>query len=470
MPSTPCDAIVLGAGPGGYVCAIRLAQLGLNTVCVEKENVGGVCLNWGCIPSKALISAAHTYERALHGSTMGIHVSGARVDAPAMQDWKDGIVKKLTGGIRQLLKANHAELLTGTARVIDKNRVEVTQPDGTIVTLEASKAIVVATGASTVQIPSLPQDGTQIIGAREAVSLRTLPKRLCVIGGGVIGLELGTLYQKLGSELTVVEALPQLLTGIDPECTQVVERKLAKTGARILKNAKALGYDRQPDGSLLVKVDVGGKTETIPCDVLLVSVGMRANGQNLGLEAVGVTVTPAGVIPTNAKGQTNVPGIYAIGDVSGPPFLAHKASKEGEIVAEVIAGHAAEKDWAGIPAAVFTDPEIASVGMTTDQAKAQGREVKVGKFPFAALGRAMAIGETDGFVKVVADAKTHHLIGVHAVGPGASELVAEATLALELGAVAEDVMLTVHAHPTLSEALMEACAAALGQAVHAVNR
>jgi len=471
MPTTrTCDAIVIGAGPGGYVCAIRLGQLGQNVVCVEKESVGGVCLNWGCIPSKALISVAHLYEHAKQGAAMGIKVAGIEVDTIAMQTWKDGLVKKLTGGIRQLFKANRVELVTGVARVTGPRSVMVQQADGTELRLEATKAIVVATGGSTIEIPALPMDGKQIIGAREAVSLRQVPRRLCVIGGGVIGLELGTVYQKLGAELTVVEALPQLLTGVDPECTQVVERKLVKAGARILKGAKATGVARQADGSLRLTVQVGDKTDTVECDVVLVAVGMRSNGKNLGLESAGVNVTPAGVVPVDVQGRTNVPTIFAIGDVSGPPLLAHKASKEGEVAAEVIAGHAAAKDWAAIPAAIFTDPEVASVGMTAESAREQGYEVKVGKFPFAALGRALAMGVSEGFVKAVVDAKTNRLLGVHAVGPHASEIIAEGALALELGAVAQDVVLTVHTHPTLSEALMEACGAAMGQAIHAVNR
>jgi dihydrolipoamide dehydrogenase len=470
MSKTTFDVVVIGGGPGGYVCAIRLAQLGLQVACVEKENVGGVCLNWGCIPSKALISVAHTYERALHGASMGLKVQGIEVDAAAMQSWKDGIVQKLTGGIRQLFKANGITLLEGEARVASARTVEVALKEGGSTQLEASRAIVVATGATTIEIGSLPMDGEKVIGAREAVSLRTVPKRLCVVGGGVIGLELGTVYGKLGSELTVVEALPQLLTGVEADCTQVVERKLKKSGAKILKNAKALGYERQPDGSLLVRVQVGEKTETVACDVLLVAVGMRSNGKGLGLEQVGVHVQDNGVVPVDTKGRTNVDGIYAIGDVTGPPLLAHRASKQGEVVAEVIAGHKAACDWVTIPAAVFTDPEIASAGMTTEQAKSAGYEVKVGKFPFAALGRALAMGESDGFIKTLIDARTQRVLGVHIVGPSASDLIAEATLALEVGTVAEDIALTVHAHPTLAEGLMESAAHAMGHAIHAVNR
>lgn len=470
MSKRTFDAVVIGGGPGGYVCAIRLAQLGLQVACVERENVGGVCLNWGCIPSKALISVAHNYERAAHGATMGLKVQGIEVDAPAMQDWKNGIVKKLTGGIRQLFKANGVTLIEGTARIASRRSVVVTAGDGSTSELEASRGIVVATGAKTIEIPSLPFDGKQVIGAREAVSLREVPKRLCVIGGGVIGLELGSVYQKLGSELTVVEALPQLLTGVEPDCTQVVERKLKKAGAKILKQAKALGYERVGDGTLRVAVQNGDKTEAITCDVLLVAVGMRPNGKGLGLEEIGVRVEDDGTVPVDLQGKTGVEGIYAIGDVTGPPLLAHRASKQGEVVAEVIAGRRAACDWVTIPAAVFTDPEIASAGLTTAQAEAAGHDVKVGKFPFAALGRALAMGESDGFVKTIIDAKSERVLGVHIVGPSASDLIAEATLALEVGTVAEDLVLTVHTHPTLAEGLMESAAAALGHAIHAVNR
>jgi dihydrolipoamide dehydrogenase len=387
-----------------------------------------------------------------------------------MQGWKDGIVRKLTGGIRQLLKANGVELIQGIARLTVRDAVEVIAQDGSRDTLRAQKAIVVATGATTIEIPSLPFDGQRVIGAREAMSLQSIPKRLCVIGGGVIGLEIGRVYQKLGAQLTVVEALPRLLSGVDPDCTQVVERKLKTAGASILKSAKALGYDTQPDGSLRVRVEAEGKTVTVDCDVVLVAVGMRPNGGGIGLEQLGVKLQANGAVVVDQQGRTNVPGVYAIGDVTGAPLLAHKASKEGEVVAEVIAGERAARDWVTIPAAIFVDPEIAFAGMTADQARDAGHEVKVGKFPFAALGRAVAMAESDGFVKTVIDAKTHRLLGVHMVGPSVSELVAEATLALEMGALADDLALTVHTHPTLAEAIMESAAHALGHAIHAMNR
>ncbi len=464
------DAIVIGSGPGGYVCAIRLGQLGVKTVCIEKEEVGGVCLNWGCIPSKALINAAHTYEKAhTQFATMGIKLGSVEHDPNAMQDWKEGIVKKLTTGVRGLLKSNGADLLAGNAVLVGKNRVDVTKADGTVEQIEA-KNIVLATGSSTIEIPSFKFDDKQIIGAKEAVSLRQVPKRLLVIGGGVIGLELGMVYQAFGAQLTVVEFLPNLLNGVDQDCVKVVERKITKRGGKIYKNAKAMGYERQADGSLAVKIDIEGKPETIPTDMVLVAVGMRPNSRNLGLENVGVFVDKRGFVPADQFGRTNIPNIYSIGDLSGPPMLAHKASKEGEIIAEVIAGHHAAKDWACIPGAIFTDPEIATAGLTEDEAKAKGLEVKVGKFPFAALGKAMAMMETDGFVKVVTDKNTKQVLGVHIVGPEASTMISEGALAIEMAAFAEDLALTIHPHPTLGEAFMEAAAHSLGAAIHIVNR
>jgi dihydrolipoamide dehydrogenase len=470
MPTTKtCDAVVIGAGPGGYACAIRLGQLKQKVICVEKDEIGGVCLNWGCVPSKALISASHTFEKAKNGGQMGILSDGIRIDANRMQDWKDGIVKKLTGGVRGLLRGNGAEVVLGQARVTGPTTVEVTTKEGAVEVIEA-KAIVVATGSSTVELPTFKFDGQQIIGAKEAVSLRQVPGRMLVIGGGVIGLELGMVYQKLGTEIVVVEMTDGLLPGIDPELTAVVEKRLMKLGAKVYKSAKALGYEKDKDGSVAVRLDLGaGKFETVVTDCVLVAVGMRPNGANLGLEEVGVKVE-RGFVPTDEVGRTNVPSIYAIGDVSGMPMLAHKATKEGEVVAEVIAGHKAAKDWVSIPAAVFTDPEIAVAGLTEQQAKDKGIEVRVGKFPFAALGRAMAVNETEGFFKVVADKKTHEVLGVHIVGAEASDLISEGALALEMHAFLEDVGLTIHPHPTLGEGMMEASLNGLGQAIHIMNR
>ncbi len=471
MANRTCDVVVIGGGPGGYVCSIRLGQLKQKVICIEKEEVGGVCLNWGCVPSKALIAASHTYEKVKdHGATMGILSKGLEVDSNKMQDWKDGIVKKLTGGVRGLFRGNGVELVIGNARVTGPLTVEVKTKEGATETIEATKAIVIATGSSTIEIPTFKFDGKQIIGAKEAVSLRQVPKRLLVIGGGVIGLELGMVYQKLGSEITVVEATDSLLPGVDPECTAVVEKKLVKHGAKVIKNAKAASYEKNADGSVAVKVDMGGgKHDTVVTDVVLVAVGMRPNGAGLGLEEVGVKVE-RGYVPADNVGRTNIKTIFAIGDVSGMPMLAHKASKEGEVVAEVIAGHKAAKDWVAIPAAIFTDPEIATAGLSEAQAKEKGIEVRIGKFPFAALGRAMAVNETEGFFKIVADKKTNELLGIHIVGPEASDLISEGALALEMHAFLEDLGLTIHPHPTLGEGMMEAAMNGLGHAIHILNR
>jgi dihydrolipoamide dehydrogenase len=469
MADKTYDAIVIGAGPGGYPCSIRLGQLKQKVLCIEKDEVGGVCLNWGCVPSKAIIATSHTFEKVKHGSAFGLMVDNPRIDPNKLQDWKEGIVKKLTGGVRSLFKTNGVDLLYGEARVTGPKTVTVKTREGTTEVVQATKGIVVATGATTIEIPSFKFDGKQIIGAKEAVSLREIPKRLLIIGGGIIGMELGGAYQHLGSDVTIVEALPTVLTGVDPDVAAVVERLYIKRGAKIMKGAKALGYERQQDGSLAVRVDVGGKTETVETDVVLVAVGMRPNGTGLGLEELGVKVE-RGFVPSDLTGQTNVPGIYAVGDCSSMPMLAHKATKEGEIVAEVIAGQKSAKDWVTIPSAIFTDPEIATAGLGEQQAKDKGIEVRIGKFPFSALGRAMAVNETDGFIKVVADKNTHELLGVHIVGPEATDLISEGTLALEMHAFLEDVGLTIHPHPTLGEGLMEASQNALGHAIHVMNR
>ncbi len=463
------DAIVIGAGPGGYPCGIRLGQLKQKVLVIEKDQPGGVCLNWGCIPSKALINAANTYEKMKHGG-MGLKIQGLSIDVNEMQTWKEGIVKKLTSGVRGLLKMNGAELMAGTATITSPNTVEVVGEGGQRETFKAEKAIVLATGSQTIELPTFKFDGDKIIGAKEAVSLRHIPKRMVVIGGGIIGLELGMVYQKLGSQLTVLEFLPSILNGVDPDCVKVVERRITKLGGTIHTGAKALGYEKQADGTLFVAFEKDGKRETVACDTVLVAVGMKPVSKSLGLEQVGVKVNERGFVPIDKFGRTNIPSIYAVGDVSGPPMLAHKATKEGEIVAEVVAGHKAAMDWATIPGAIFTDPEIATTGLTEAEAKQKGHEVSVGKFPFAALGKAMALNETDGFVKIVADKKSKQILGVHIVGPEASTMISEAALSLEMAAFLEDVSLTIHPHPTLGEAYMEAAAHAMGHAVHIANR
>ena len=466
---TTFDAIVLGGGPGGYVAAIRLGQLGIKTACVEEEEYGGVCLNWGCIPSKALIANAHFVEKSRHIGDHGIAVSGVSINVDKMQGWKNGIVKKLTGGVRQLVKGAGTTQIDGRGKLVARDTVEVSLKGGGTQRITAKKGIIIATGSATIQVPGFEFDGKQIIGAREAVSLPYIPKRLVVVGGGVIGLELGMVYQSFGSQLTVVELTPGLLPGIDPDCTKVVEKKITQRGGTILKGARAERWEKSGDG-VAVTVATQQGSQKIECDTVLVAVGMKPRSKGIGLEELGVTIDQRGFVPTDEFCATNVPGIYAIGDVSGMPMLAHKASKEGEICAEVIAGKKAAKDWVTVPGIVFTDPEIATVGITETQAKEQGLDVKVGKFPFSVLGRAMSIGETDGFVKVVTDKKSGRVVGIHIVGPNASDLISEGALALETVATAEDIALTIHPHPTLGEAMMEAAAHSLGHAVHIANR
>jgi dihydrolipoamide dehydrogenase len=427
-----------------------------------------VCLNWGCIPSKALISNAHLYHKAHGADEVGLSFGDVKLDVPKMQSWKDGIVKKLTGGVRSLLKANGATIVEGRGKLIDAHTVQV-EGKGGPKTLKAKKGIVIATGSATIQVPGFEFDGQRIIGARQAVSLQAVPKRLLVVGGGVIGLELGMVYQAFGAELIVVELTPSLLPGTDPEAVKVVERTLKKRGAKIFTETRAEGYE-VAGNAVRVKLKTKTGAESVECDQVLVAVGMKPRSRDIGLEAVGVQIDPRGFVTTDDRCMTNVPGVYAIGDVSGPPMLAHKATKEGEVCAEIIAGHKAGKDWMSIPGIIFTDPEIATAGMSEAEAKGQGLEVKIGKFPFAALGRAMSIRETEGFVKVVIDAKTKRVLGVTVVGPSASDLISEAMLAVEMMASAEDLALTIHPHPTLGEAMMEAGAAALGQAIHIANR
>jgi dihydrolipoamide dehydrogenase len=468
MATRNFDAVVVGAGPGGYVAAIRLAQLGKKTALVEKEALGGVCLNWGCIPSKALIAAANLVEEIRGAGERGIVAEPPRVDVAKLREFKNAIVKKLVGGVATLEKGNGVEVVKGTATFVAPNAVEVSAGDGEKTRLEAP-AFIVATGARPIEIPGFPFDGKDVWSAKEAVDLPEIPKRLVCIGGGVIGMELGTVYAKLGSQVTFVEALPQILTGVDPEAVRLVQKGIRQRGGTVHVNAKAKGFEKK-GAALVVHLELDGKAQDVECDRILVGVGFQPNSGGVGLEKVGVKVGPKGFVEVNEQFRTSIPSIFAIGDLASPPFLAHKAFKEGEIAAEAIAGMKSAKDWVALPAAIFTDPEIGAVGLSEDEARKQGYDPIVGKFPFAALGRALAIDHAEGFVKVVGDRSSKLLLGATMCGPEASDLVAEAALALEMGAYLEDVALTIHAHPTLSEAFMEACKAALGEAIHALNR
>jgi len=472
------DAVVIGAGPGGYPAAIRLGQLKVKTAIIEREYMGGVCLNVGCIPSKAVIHAAKTFDKLGHSADLGITVPGKPVlDMTKLQAWKGGVVSKLTSGVRTLLKANKVEIFDGTATLgkpgPDGHRITVKTTTGeqTII----AKNVVLATGSRPMEIPGFKLAGAgasdRIIDSTGALALTSVPERLVVIGGGYIGLELGMCYAKFGSKVTVVEATPRLLGTMDKDCVAVVERKLKKMGVEVMLDTKAKSWEDRGDRAVLTVELKDGKTATIDADKILLSVGRRPNSEQLGLELAGVAIGKGGFVIADDRLRTNVAGIYAIGDLIGGMMLAHKATKEGEVVAEVIAGHNAAFDVRTIPAVVFTDPEISSTGLTEDEARAKGHtELKIGKFPFAALGRALSVNDTDGFVKVIADGKTGELLGVHIAGNGGSDLISEATLAIEMGAVADDLRLTIHPHPTLSEAVMEAAAAAMGEAIHIVNR
>jgi dihydrolipoamide dehydrogenase len=477
MSAERFDAVVIGAGPGGYPAAIRLGQLGVKTAIVEREYMGGVCLNVGCIPSKAVIHAAKTFEKIGHADALGIvfgpGVGKPSIDMGKLQAWKGGVVNKLTSGVRTLLKGNKVEIFDGSARLAGKPG-----PDGHRVIIQSSKGeqtivarnVVLATGSRPFEIPGFQTDQRRILDSTGALALTAVPARMIVIGGGYIGLELGMVYAKFGSKVTVVEALPSILASMDKDCVQVVARKLKKMGVEVMTEAKAKSWEDRGDRAVLTVELKGGQTATIDADVILVSVGRRPNSEGLGLEEAGVAIDKRGYVQADDQLRTSVPGIYAIGDLIGGMMLAHKATKEGEVVAEVIAGHKAAMDVRTIPAVVFTDPEIATAGLTDEEARARGLEVKLGKFPFAALGRALSVNDTEGFVKVVIDAKSEEILGVHIVGNGGSDLISEAALAIEMGAVAQDVNLTIHPHPTLAEAVREAAAAALGEAIHIINR
>jgi len=462
------EVVVIGAGPGGYVAGIRLGQLKKKTLVIEKAAPGGVCLNVGCIPSKALINAAKLYEKAGHANEMGIRASGVTVDVGQLQKWKESVVGKLTSGVRQLLKANGCDYRQGTATLLSPRTIRLIEQGSEKEVLVETEHIVIATGARPVQIPSLPFDGQRIVDSTGALAFSELPKRLVVVGAGYIGMEIGTLYAKFGSKVTFVEALPTILPGSDPECVQVVARKAKKLGMEILLEAKAKGLVDQ-GGETALAVETKNGVVEIAADKVLVAVGRRPNIEDIGLEIAGVK-TAGGFIAVDRQMRTSVPNIFAIGDVAGQPMLAHKASREAEVAAEAIAEKPAAMDAAVIPAVVFTDPEIASAGLTAEEAEKRGHKVKVGKFPFAALGRAIANLDTDGFAKVVKDADGGQVLGVHIVGGGAGDLISEAALAIEMGAAAADLGLTIHPHPTLSEAIMEAAKAAEGEAIHILNR
>ncbi len=459
------DTIVIGAGPGGYVAAIRAAQLGQKVTIVEKGTVGGVCLNVGCIPSKALIAAGHKYETAIHSESIGITAENVKVDFSKVQEWKAGVVKKLTGGVEGLLKGNKVTIVRGEAYFVDANTLRV-MDENSAQTYTFNHAII-ATGSRPIELPAFKYS-KRVLDSTGALALPEIPKKIVVIGGGYIGTELGGAYANFGTQVTILEGTDEILNGFETQMSSIVKKNLKKKGADIITNALAKGVE-ETENSVTVKYEVKGQEKAVEADYVFVMVGRRPNTDELGIEQVGIEMTDRGVIKIDNQCRTNVGNIYAIGDIVPGPPLAHKASYEAKIAAEAIAGHQTAIDYLGIPAVVFSDPELASVGYTEKQAKEEGLEVVASKFPFAANGRALALDATDGFLKLVTRKADGLVIGAQIAGSSASDMIAELGLAIEAGMTAEDLAMTIHAHPTLGEITMEAAEVALGQPIHIVK-
>ena len=467
------DLVVIGAGPGGYVAAIRAAQLGKSVVCIEREKLGGVCLNVGCIPSKAVIHASTVIDRLGHAAEMGVTVGPVQVDIQKLIAWKQKVVDRLTGGVGTLFKTWKVQHVAGDAKFVGPTTVEVRSADGAVETYQGTD-VIVATGSRPIELPTFKVDGKNVLGSTECLAIQSIPKKVLVIGGGYIGLELGTFLRKLGTEIVVVEFMKTLLPGQDEDCVDVIHRELKKRKVEIHLESAAQRWEPLPaEGGRPAGVRVFVKTpkgeKTFDVDWVLSTVGRKPNSDGIGLETIGVAVEK-GFIKVDAQRRTNVPHVYAIGDVAGQPMLAHKASREGIVAAEVIAGLPSAADYRVVPAVIFTDPEVGSVGMSEEQAKAAGYDPVVGKVPFSINGRALSLGEPAGICKIVADRKTDLVLGVHIVGAEASNLIAEATLAIEMGARVEDLAATIHAHPTLAEMVMECAEAVHKKAIHYVAK
>jgi dihydrolipoamide dehydrogenase len=468
MPEQAFDLVVIGAGPGGYVCAIRAAQLGMKVACVEKrETLGGTCLNVGCIPSKALLQASEKFEEASHGlAAFGVKTGKVELDLKAMMAHKDKTVKANVDGVAYLFKKNKVEWIKGAAKILGAGKLQVALNAGGTQDI-AAKNIVIATGSDVISIPSLPIDEKRIVSSTGALTLAGVPKTMVLVGGGVIGLEMGSVWQRLGAKVTVVEFLDRIMPGMDLEVSKQMQRILQKQGMAFKLSTKVTGAKVTAKGvTLTVEPAAGGAAETIEAEIVLVAIGRRPYTDGLGLKEAGVALDDKGRVAIDAHFQTNVKGIYAIGDAVQGPMLAHKAEDEGMAVAEILAGQKGHVNYDAVPSVVYTWPEVASVGKTEEQLKAEGTAYKTGKFPFTANGRARAQNNTDGFVKILADASTDRVLGVHMVGPSVGELVGELALAIEFGASSEDIARTCHAHPTLTEAVREAALAVDGRPIH----
>jgi len=457
------DLIVIGSGPGGYVAAIRASQLGLKTAVIERESLGGICLNWGCIPTKALLKSAQVFEYLNHAKEYGITVNGGSADFTAVVKRSRDVAEGMSKGVQFLMKKNKIDVITGVGKVKAGKKVDVTA-DGKTTTYEA-KHIIIATGARSRQLPNLPIDGKKIIGYREAMVLPKLPKSMVVVGSGAIGSEFAYFYATMGTKVTLVEFLPAIVPVEDAEVSKQLERSFKKMGIDVMVNSSVESVDTKgADCKVKIKTKVG--EEMVNAEIVLSAVGIQANLENLGLEDVGIA-TDKGKILTNPYYQTNIPGYYAIGDCVGGQALAHVASAEGIICVEKIAGHNPEAlDYNNIPGCTYCQPEIASVGYTEEKAKAAGYELKIGKFPFSASGKASASGAKDGFVKLIFDAKYGELLGAHMIGANVTEMIAEIVAIRKLETTGHELIKTVHPHPTMSEAIMEAAAAAYGEVIH----
>ncbi len=456
------EVIVIGAGPGGYVAAIRLAQLGKKVVLVDEDKLGGVCLNYGCIPSKAMIYASTIFNKIKKPSNMGINVDKVTMDFKKMIDWKDSVVTKLNKGVEFLCKKNNIKIVKGTAFFESSNRIKITNGKD-ISYIDFEKAII-AVVSKPIELGNFKFDGKKIISSREALDLEEIPKNLIVIGGGYIGLELGTVYAKLGSKVSIIEMMDQLLAGFDKNIVDILQKNFEELNVDIYLNSKA---DKIENNKVIINSKEKGKI-SLEADKVLVAVGRKPNTNNIGLENTRIKIDNKGFIKVDNNLRTNDENIYDIGDISIGPMLAHKASRQGKIVAEIIAGNKDSYENVVVPAVVFTDPEIAVVGLTEKEAKDKGVKIKTGKFPFSALGRSATRNETQGFVKIIADEKDK-ILGVQIVGSEASDLISEAALAIKLTAKLEDLASTIHPHPTLSESLMEAAEATMGKAVNILN-
>ncbi|MDQ8750713.1 dihydrolipoyl dehydrogenase [Elizabethkingia miricola] len=458
------DIIVIGSGPGGYVTAIRASQLGFKTAIIEKENLGGICLNWGCIPTKALLKSAQVFKYIEHAEEYGLNKVEPSFEFPNIIQRSRGVANKMSKGIEFLMKKNKIDVILGTAKVLPGKKVEVTDAEGKKQTY-AGQNIIIATGARSRELPNLPQDGKKVIGYRQALSLPEQPKSMIVVGSGAIGVEFAYFYSSLGTKVTVVEFLPNIVPLEDEEVSKHLEKSLKKAGIEVMTNSSVESVDATGEG-VKAKVKTAKGEVILEADVVLSAVGIQANIENIGLEEVGIK-TDKGRVLVNEWYQTNVPGYYAIGDIIPTQALAHVASAEGITCVEKIKGmHVDKIDYGNIPGCTYCLPEIASVGLTEKQAKEKGYEIKVGKFPFSASGKATANGDTDGFVKVIFDAKYGEWLGCHMIGTGVTELVAEAVVARRLETTGHEIIKSIHPHPTLSEAIMEAVAAAYGEVIH----